>query len=120
MSREASASRPDQDGVPDVVRIPRASPLTIVADVVRHAIPLVPLYVFNGSLLGYMLLTTFDLAMGQVLIFNTTPGPVDPARGRGTILAAITWCWSASRRMRSRWHASEGRRRTHSRAQFMP
>jgi hypothetical protein len=85
MGRDASASQPDEDGATDVVRIPRASPLNIVADVVRHAIPLVPLYVFNGSLLGYMLLTTFDLAMGQVLIFNTTPGPVDPARGRGTM-----------------------------------
>ena len=72
-------SQSEQDAVPDVVRIPRASPMGIVADVVRHALTLVPLYAFNGSLLGFMLLTTFDLAVGQVLIFNTTSGPVDPA-----------------------------------------
>jgi hypothetical protein len=68
------------DAVPDVAAMPRASPMNIVADVVRHALPLVPLYIFDGSLLGYMLLTTFDLAVGQVLIFNTTSGPVDPAK----------------------------------------
>ena len=57
--------------------------MNIAVDVVRHALPLVPLYFFNGSLLGYMLLTTFDLSMGLVLIFNTTRGPVDvTARGR--------------------------------------
>jgi hypothetical protein len=78
MSSDAGASQPDKDAFPDIVRIPRASAMNIVADVVRHALPLVPLYVFDGSLLGYMLLTTFDLAVGQVLIFNTTPGPVDP------------------------------------------
>jgi hypothetical protein len=85
MDRDAGASQPDRDALPDIVQIPRASPMNIVADVVRHALPLVPLYAFNGSLLGYMLLTTFDLAIGQVLIFNTTPGPVDPTRGHGTM-----------------------------------
>jgi hypothetical protein len=83
MGNDSSAPPPDQGNLAAAAQIPRMSIMNIVVDVVRHALPLVPLYFFNGSLLGYMLLTTFDLSMGLVLIFNTTRGPVDvTARGR--------------------------------------
>src|SRR5450631_1300067 len=83
MGNDSSAPPPDQGNLAAAAQIPRMSIMNIVVDVVRHALPLVPLYFFNGNLLGYMLLTTFDLSMGLVLIFNTTRGPVDvTARGR--------------------------------------
>jgi hypothetical protein len=91
------ASQSEQEAVPDIVRIARASPMGIVADVVRHALPLVPLYAFNGNLLGYILLTIFDLAVGQVLIFNTTSGPVDPAARSQAMVVDPRSRWLISR-----------------------
>lgn len=51
---------------------------TIVVDVVRHALALVPFYFFQGSVPGYLLLTAFDLALGLMLIVGTTREAKDP------------------------------------------
>jgi hypothetical protein len=50
----------------------------IVVDAVRHALPLVPLYFYHGSVPAYLLLTAFDLALGLMLIVGTTRDPKDP------------------------------------------
>jgi len=62
----------------------------IALDVLRHALPLVPLYVLRGSITSYLLLTAFDLSLGLILIVGTTrdrndPTTVDP---RATLLAS--------------------------------
>jgi hypothetical protein len=46
--------------------------MNIVADVVRHVLPLASLYVFHGSFAGYVLLTSFDLSLGLWGIVVTT------------------------------------------------
>lgn len=51
---------------------------TIGLDVVRHALPLVPFYFYQGSVPGYLLLTAFDLALGLMLIVGTTRDAKDP------------------------------------------
>jgi hypothetical protein len=51
---------------------------TIVVDAVRHAVPLVPLYCYHGSVPAYLLLTAFDLALGLMLIVGTTRDANDP------------------------------------------
>src|SRR3954469_14093878 len=61
-----------------------------VLDVLRHALPLVPLYFWRGSITNYLLLSAFDLSLGLVLIVGTTrdrsdPTTVDP---RATVLAS--------------------------------
>ncbi|MEY2549341.1 MAG: hypothetical protein QOD64_1923 [Verrucomicrobiota bacterium] len=50
----------------------------IVLDAVRHAVPLVALYVYHGSVPAYLLLTAFDLALGLMLIVGTTRDAKDP------------------------------------------
>jgi len=50
----------------------------IVVDAARHALPLIPLYFYHGSVPGYLLLTAFDLALGLMLIVGTTRDPKDP------------------------------------------
>jgi hypothetical protein len=50
----------------------------IVADGVRHALPLVPFYFYHGSVPAYLLLTAFDLALGLMLIVGTTRDAKDP------------------------------------------
>jgi hypothetical protein len=62
----------------------------IALDVMRHALPLIPLYVWRGSITSYLLLTAFDLSLGLMLIVGTTrdrsdPTTVDP---RATLLAS--------------------------------
>jgi hypothetical protein len=47
-------------------------------DVVRHGLPLVPFYFYQGSVPGYLLLTAFDLALGLMLIVGTTRDAKDP------------------------------------------
>lgn len=47
-------------------------------DVVRHGLPLVPLYFYHGSVAAYLLLTAFDLALGLMLIVGTTRDAKDP------------------------------------------
>ena len=62
----------------------------IALDVLRHALPLIPLYLWRGSITSYLLLTAFDLSLGLILIVATTrdrsdPTTVDP---RATLLAS--------------------------------
>lgn len=64
--------------------------MAIGYDVCRHAAPLVPLYLRQGSVASYLLLTAYDLALGLVLIVAATrersdPTTVDP---RATLLWA--------------------------------
>ena len=63
---------------------------TIALDVLRHALPLLPLYLRRASITNYLLLTAFDLSLGLVLIVSTTrdrsdPTTVDP---RATLLVS--------------------------------
>jgi hypothetical protein len=44
----------------------------LVADLLRHALPLVPLYWFHGNLASYTILTAYDLSLGLWLIVVTT------------------------------------------------
>jgi hypothetical protein len=62
----------------------------IALDVLRHALPLIPLYLWGGSITSYLLLTAFDLSLGLMLIVGTTrdrsdPTTVDP---RAALLAS--------------------------------
>jgi hypothetical protein len=45
----------------------------IAMDIVRHALPLVSLYVLGGGTITYLLLTAFDLSLGLLVIVGTTP-----------------------------------------------
>jgi hypothetical protein len=90
---DSSASQPERDAASAVARTPRLSAGNIVADVVRHVVPLLPLYVFNGNFPSYLLLTAFDLSLGLMLIVGTTrdrsdPTSVDP-RSRWPIMRLI-------------------------------
>ena len=67
--------------------------MNIVADVVRHVVPLLPLYIFSGNFASYLLLTAFDLSLGLMLIVGTTrdrsdPTSVDP-RSRWLVMRLI-------------------------------
>jgi hypothetical protein len=59
----------------------------IVLDVVRHALPLIPLYFWRGSITSYLLLTAFDLSLGLMLIVGTTRERSDPT----TVDPRATW-----------------------------
>lgn len=64
--------------------------MNLLLDVLRHALPLLSLYQSRGSLVAYLPLTAFDLALGLMLIVGTTrdksdPTTVDP-RSTGTML----------------------------------
>jgi hypothetical protein len=50
----------------------------ILLDVLRHALPLLPLYFWRGSITSYLLLTSFDLSLGLMLIVGTTRDRSDP------------------------------------------
>ena len=68
----------------------RSRGIAIAVDVLRHALPLIPLYVWRGSITSYLLLTAFDLSLGLMLIVGTTrdrsdPTTVDP---RATLLTS--------------------------------
>jgi len=78
MSEHSSASQPDDDAVPAGVRAQRVSFMNIVADVWRHALPLLSLYLLKGAIAGYLLLTAFDLSLGLMLIVGTTRDRNDP------------------------------------------
>lgn len=72
----------------------------IVVDVARHALPLLPLYVFHGNFASYVLLTAFDLSLGLMLIVATTRdrgdvNSVDP-RSRWLIMRFIAWLVAAA------------------------
>ena len=67
--------------------------MNIVADIARHALPLVSLYRLHGSIPGYLLLTAFDLSLGLMVIVGTTrdrtdPTSVDP-RSRWLVMRAL-------------------------------
>ena len=47
-------------------------------DLVRHATPLFSLYLLDGSVPRYLLLTAFNLALGMVLIVALTRATTDP------------------------------------------
>lgn len=86
-------SQPDDDNSQPSVQVQRMSLAAIVLDVVRHAVPLLPLYVFNGNFAGYLLLTAFDLSLGLMLIVGTTrerkdPTAVDP-RSRWLVMRLL-------------------------------
>jgi hypothetical protein len=46
--------------------------LAFVADIARHALPLLPLYAFHGNFASYVVLTAFDLSLSLWLIVGTT------------------------------------------------
>lgn len=94
MEQRPRTAESDQGSAP--AAFARMSGMNIVADIVRHALPLASLYVFHGNFAGYVVLTAFDLAMGLILIFNTTRGSnesgrtVDP-RSRWLISRFFAW-----------------------------
>lgn len=94
MGGDSSAPQPDHDAAPAVVRTQRGPFMNIVADVVRHALPLLSLYVLHGNFAGYVLMTAFDLSLGLVLIFNTTRGP---SGGKGGMTVDPRSRWLVSR-----------------------
>jgi hypothetical protein len=59
----------------------------IALDVLRHALPLIPLYLWRGSITSYLLLTAFDLSLGLMLIVGTTRDRSDPT----TVDPRATW-----------------------------
>lgn len=92
MGKDSSASQPDLT-VPAIGRTPHMSLMNIAVDVVRHVVPLLPLYVFNGNVATYVLLTAFDLSLGLMLIVGTTrerkdPTSVDP-RSRWLVMRLL-------------------------------
>src|ERR1700680_1584655 len=101
---DSSTSQPERDAASAVARTPRLSAMNIVADVVRHVVPLLPLYIFSGNFASYLLLTAFDLSLGLMLIVGTTrdrsdPTSVDP-RSRWLVMRLIAAIRRASRRER--------------------
>jgi hypothetical protein len=50
----------------------------IALDMLRHALPLIPFYLWGGSITSYLLLTAFDLSLGLMLIVGTTRDRSDP------------------------------------------
>src|ERR1041385_7561602 len=75
--KDATATKPNGFG-----RAP-----AIVLDVLRHALPLIPLYLWRGSITSYLLLTAFDLSLGLILIVGTTRDKSDPT----TVDPRATW-----------------------------
>ena len=53
--------------------------MNIVVGALRHMVPLLPLYLLNGSIESYLLLTAFDLALGLRLF--RAAGPLRRATG---------------------------------------
>jgi hypothetical protein len=93
MGKDSSASQPDLDAAPAIGRTSRMSFMNIAVDVVRHVVPLLPLYVFNGNIATYVLLAAFDLSLGLMLIVGMTRDrgdmtSVDP-RSRWPIMRLI-------------------------------
>ena len=67
--------------------------MNILADIARHALPLVSLYRLQGSIPAYLLLTAFDLSLGLMVIVGTTrdrgdPTSVDP-RSRWLVMRVL-------------------------------
>ena len=92
--RAPSTTRPEPVTPPAVARTPRVPVMAIVADAVRHALPLASLYLIHGNFATYALLTAFDLSLGLMLIVGTTrdrtdPTSVDP-RSRWLVMRVIS------------------------------
>lgn len=49
-----------------------------ILDVLRHGMPLLSLYVLDGNVSRYLLLTAFNLSLGLTLIVGMTRDPSDP------------------------------------------
>jgi len=78
MDKDSSSALPSGNDFSSAPAHPRMPLRAIAADVLRHALPLVSLYAFNGSIEGYLLLTAFDLSLGLMLIVGTTRERKDP------------------------------------------
>jgi hypothetical protein len=78
VGKHLGVSQPTHDAIAIGAPAQRASFMNIVADVWRHALPLVSLYVLHGSIASYLLLTAFDLSLGLMLIVGTTRDRKDP------------------------------------------
>jgi hypothetical protein len=94
MDKDSGASPPISEVEPTVGPIWRPPWMSIVVDIARHALPLVSLYLLQGDIGSYLLLTAFDLSLGLVLIVGTTrdrgdPTTVDP-RSRSPIVRLLT------------------------------
>ena len=90
---DSATLQPPRDEPSAIVPARSLSVQEIAADVVNHLLPLVPLYLFNGNFVSYVLLTAYDLSLGLVQIVGTTrdrsdPTSVDP-RSRTPAMRAI-------------------------------
>jgi hypothetical protein len=65
----------------------RSRAAAIALDLLRHVLPLVPLYFLRGSITSYLFLTAFDLSLGLMLIVGTTREQSDPT----TVDPRATW-----------------------------
>ena len=94
MNDDSSATRSEPGTDPAVAWRPRVPAMAIVADAVRHLLPLASLYLFHGNFATYALLTAFDLSLGLMLIVGTTrdrkdPTSVDP-RSRWLVMRVLS------------------------------
>jgi energy-converting hydrogenase Eha subunit E len=78
MANDSTASQRLPDTGPEGAPSSHRSVMNIAVDVVRHLVPLLPLYLLNGSIASYLLLTAFDLSLGLMLIVGTTRDRKDP------------------------------------------
>lgn len=95
MAKHGSAAQLGDEAAAVAMPARRMSPAAVALDAARHLLPLAPLYLFGGSIAGYLVMTAFDLSLGLMLIVGTMrdgndPTAVDP-RSRWPIarLAAI-------------------------------
>ena len=93
MGENTSAGQSGNDAASAGAGPAHMSVMNIAADVVRHVVPLLPLYAFKGNVAGYLLLTAFDLSLGLMLIVGTTrerkdPTSVDP-RSRWMVMRLL-------------------------------
>ena len=65
------------DVAPPLAALRGVSIHNICLDSVRQGLPLLSLYFLNGSIPSYLLLTSFNLALGLMLIVGTTRDPSD-------------------------------------------
>lgn len=65
----------------------RGRTTAIALDILRHALPLLLLYLRRGSITSYLLLSAFDLSLGLMLIVGTARDRSDPT----TVDPRATW-----------------------------
>ena len=83
----AGADRTDRAAGATVATLGRPSLLGVVLDLGRHAPPVIVLYFRHVDVVGYLVLTAFDLALGLMLIVGTTRAASDPT----TVDPRATW-----------------------------